>query len=236
LPSPVHPPVAHIDRPKTHRLIPARFADGGDSVLARLTTDRKLLDGIFELDSATNDRLLAELGKAPGIDLRELVFGIPLASIINAAYCHPAPHGGRFNSSERGCWYAAFELRTSQAEVIYHRRLWLQETGWDEEDIADYVDYFATFHGDFHDLRGTGDFSAFLDPVSYAASQALAAELLQQGSPGIVYPSVRRAGGTCLACFRPALVTRVRRDATLRLTFQGWKGTVKIKKIGTGSV
>jgi hypothetical protein len=36
-----------------------------------------------------------------------------------------------------------------------------------------------------------------------------------------VYPSVRRANGTCLACFRPALVTNVRRDATYRFTWSG---------------
>jgi hypothetical protein len=31
------------------------------------------------------------------------------------------------------------------------------------------------------------------------------------GSLGIVYPSVRRAGGTCLACFRPSVVSNVRK-------------------------
>ena len=225
------PPLRAIDRRRTHRLIPAKFADGGNSVLARLSSNPALLEGIFELDSATNERLLAELGKAPGIDRRELIFGIPSASIINASFCHPAPTGSRFNSSERGAWYAGFEVRTSQAEVIYHRRRWLEETSWDEEDIADYVDYLADFHGEFHDVRGTEEFSSCLDPDSYVASQALAAELLQQGAAGVVYPSVRRAGGTCLACFRPALVTHVRRDATFRLIFRGWKGAVKTERL-----
>jgi hypothetical protein len=41
----------------------------------------------------------------------------------------------------------------------------------------------------------------------------LAAGLLEHGANGIVFPSVRRAGGTCVACFRPALVYHVRRDA-----------------------
>ena len=82
-----------IDRRDTHRLIPAQFADGGASVLARLTDDDEILDGIFELDNATNDRLLAESRLAPGIDERELVFGIPSYRIINAAFCHPAPGG-----------------------------------------------------------------------------------------------------------------------------------------------
>jgi RES domain-containing protein len=56
-------------------------------------------------------------------------------------------------------------------------------------------------------------------PGSYAASQHLAHELLQQGSAGVIYPSVRHAGGTCIACFRPALVGNVRKGAKVTFTF-----------------
>ena len=42
------------------------------------------------------------------------------------------------------------------------------------------------------------------------------------GSLGVVYPSVRHAGGTCVACFRPALVANVRCGVTYRFT---WRGT-----------
>jgi hypothetical protein len=71
-------------------------------------------------------------------------------------------------------------------------------------------------------LRRANGFRACLDPRSYVASQALGEGLLQEGSLGVVYPSVRRRGGTCLACFRPALVGNVRRGATYRFT---WNGT-----------
>jgi hypothetical protein len=47
-------------------------------------------------------------------------------------------------------------------------------------------------------------------PECYLPSQALARQLLAQQSNGIVYPSVRRKGGMCIACFRPALVTQPR--------------------------
>jgi RES domain len=211
-----------IDRRDTHRLIPAQYADGGVSVLARLTDDDDTLEGIFELDNATNDRLLAESRLSPGIDERELVFGIPSYRIINAAFCHPAPGGSRFNSADRGAWYASFELRTSQDEVAYHRQLWLQETKWEEEDTADYLDFLADFRTEFHDLRDAArskEYVACLSPTSYVASQALAAELLELGSAGIVYPSVRRNGGTCIACFRPVLVTNVHKGYVYSITF-----------------
>jgi len=50
--------------------------------------------------------------------------------------------------------------------------------------------------------------------------KGLARELLTSGSAGIVYPSARHADGTCLVCFRPALVTNVRQDRTVTLTFR----------------
>jgi RES domain-containing protein len=222
--------VASIDQRDTHRLIPAQFADGGASVLARLTDNQETLHGILELDNATNDRLLTESQLSPGIDARELVFGIPSYRIINATFCHPAPNGSRFNSPDRGAWYAGFELETSQAEIAYHMQLWLQETAWEEEETADYLDYLANFHAEFHDLRKNdprkddlrnASHADALSPVSYAASQALAAELLELGSAGIVYPSVRRTNGTCIACFRPVLVTNVRKGDTFAFVFPG---------------
>jgi len=208
-------------------LIPAQFADGGDSVLTELTDDAELLAGIFELANFTDDRLLAESGLKLGIDTRELVFGIPSYRIINAAFCHPAPTGSRFNSADRGAWYAAFELKSSQAEVAHHRQLWLQETNWQEHDEADYVDYLADFRAEFHDIREQKEYADCLSPSSYAASQALAAQLLKSGSAGIVYPSVRRSHGTCIVCFRPVLVTNVRKGGTFKFVFAN-SGTIPI--------
>ncbi len=97
----------------------------------------------------------------------------------------------------------------------------LAETGWTEEESVTYDDYPADFSAAFHDLRRAQGFRACLAPGSYVTSQALAERLLDAGSLGIVYPAVRHAAGTCLACFRPALVTNVRRDATYRFTFSG---------------
>lgn len=48
------------------------------------------------------------------------------------------------------------------------------------------------------------------------------ARLLDAGSLGITYPSVRWKSGTNPACFRPAVVGNVRRGGTWRLT---WTGT-----------
>ncbi len=220
-----------LDQRNTHRLIPAQYAEGGTSVLNRLTDDDEVLEGISELDNATNDRLLAEEGLLPGVDPRELVFGIPSYRIINAAFCHATVGGSRFGSTARNAWYASFELATSQAEVTYHKQKLLQETGWNEPETADYVDYLADFRAAFHDLRHSPEYRRCLDPLDYSASQTLAAGLLAQGSSGIVYPSVRRAGGTCLACFRPVLVINVRRGHDYQFAFPNATNPPKISRV-----
>jgi hypothetical protein len=217
------PPVAAIDRRGTHRLVPSRFSPRGDSVLTRIADDDGHLAAIFELDAATNDRLLAEGGLLPGIGPDELVAAVPLASVINAAFCHAHPLGSRFAGPDRGAWYAGFELETAHAEVAFHKSVELAEIGSPDESIT-YDDYQADFAGAFHDLRGARGFAACLAPASYVASQALASALLDAGSLGVVYPSVRRDSGTCLVCFRPALVTHVRRAGTWRFTWTGGQG------------
>ena len=96
----------------------------------------------------------------------------------------------------------------------------LAEIGRLHESVT-YDDFLADFSAAFHDLRGGRGARAWLDPASYAASQALAEQLLAGSALGIVYPSVRRQGGTCVACFRPALVTNVRRGRRYRFTWRG---------------
>ena len=204
----------------TCRLIPSRFADLEDSVLAPLADDDGMLRDLFDLDNATNDRLRGESGLLPGIGVDELVFGVPNFRIINAAYTYARPEGSRFNDGERGAWYCAFEVETALAEVAFHKTVEYQEIGR-FDDSVNYQALLADFSATFHDLRGADAWDACLDPESYVGSQALAAELLDAGSMGVIYPSVRRPAGTNLACFRPALVGNVRKGHAYRLTWAG---------------
>jgi hypothetical protein len=214
------PPVRLVRQHDTHRLIPSRYLPKGDSVLTRIADDDRHLQAIFELDAATNERLIAEGGGLPGIGPEELVAAIPHAAIVNAAFAHAHPLGARFSGPDRGAWYCAFDVATAHAEVAFHKTIELAEVGWLDESVT-YDDYLADFAAELHDLRRTRAFARCMAPDSYVASQTLAASLLEAGSLGIVYPSVRRRGGTCLACFRPALVTHVRRGQRWRLSWEG---------------
>ena len=262
-PSPVMrlPPVSYIRRLNTTRLLPARYSE---SVLTRIAANDEDLQLIFALDNATNDRLLAEQNLKLGVSARELVYDVPNSRIINAAFTHPHPQGGRFSLPDRGAWYASFELATSKAEVLFHRMLQFEEIAWQKPEELDYDQYLADFTGSFHDLRPeafapavavasatpvpqgedhltiearaeTGseaeqgapplvpstaaEFADCLDPESYISSQRLTLQLLKAGSLGVLYPSARLRGGHCVACFRPGMVSNVRKRDLFRLTW-----------------
>ncbi|TCT10088.1 RES domain-containing protein [Paralcaligenes ureilyticus] len=214
------PPVSMLRQLDTCRLIPSRFADRENSVLAPLADNADHLIDLFDLDNATNERLVGERGGLPDIGIDELVFGVPNFRIINAAYTYPRPEGSRFNSGTRGAWYCAFDIDTALAEIVFHKTVEYQEIDYFHDSVS-YQTLLADFSSEFHDIRRTRGFASCLRPDSYMASQDLAAHLLDIGSMGIVYPSVRREGGTNLACFRPALVGNVRRAAAYQLSWTG---------------
>lgn len=214
------PKLIKLERDGTHRLIPYRYSDRGRPILNVLAEDDDdLLSDLTELEGATNDRLLGESGRLPGITAIELVSGFRLAHIVNASFTHANPLGGRFNSPGRGAWYAAFEMRTAQKEVAFHRASELKEVGWKAEEVSPYIDYLADFRHEFHDIRDDPGFVDWLDPNSYSASHTLGHQLLTTGSAGIVYPSVRDRGGVCIACFRPPLVLNVQEGPMVTFTF-----------------
>lgn len=210
-----------------HRLIPTRFSEGG-TVLDDIAADQSMLADIMLLDGATNDRLQGELNGLSGISQFELVYGIPNAHIIRAAFLHASPFGSRFNDAARGAWYAASDVGTSIAEVAYHKALRLSEIVVPELpqqkpdiEVSEYDDWLADFHAAFHVLEPAEAYADCLEPEPvprcYGASQKLAKRLLDHGSNGVIYPSVRHKGGICVVCFRPALVYRPRPGARYEL-------------------
>lgn len=235
------PPVQRIDHKAMHRLIPSRFSEAG-TVLDDIADDDLMLEQLIRLDGATNDRIQGEQSGLVGISTYELVYGIPNAHIIRAAFLHTCGTGSRFNDSTRGAWYAADTLQTSLDEVGYHKAKRLAEivvpgapANVPEAESSTYDDWLADFHADFHALEPAQNYADYLAaepvPECYAEPQRLARQLIRQKSNGIAYPSVRRKGGKCLVCFRPALVYQPRRHRRYEITFtwdrHRYKRTVK---------
>lgn len=144
---------------------------------------------------------------------------------IDAAFCYTRPTGNRFNAPDRGAWYAAWgqaAVATAQAEVVWHLTRELGNAGV-RENITDYRELIAGFTMRMADLRGMQG-EPCLDPdaaVACPAGQEIARALRRAGVSGVVYRSCRRAGGPCLAAFRPNLVQNIRQGATWRFTWDG---------------
>lgn len=221
------PPETELRLRNTYRLISSRFPTVGILDAIAAPDD---LQAVIELESWTNDRVSAELGVLHRVPPEEWVLGRPMATVIMAAFCHPRPGGGRFNGPQRGAWYSSLTLDTAHAEVIFHRTAELAEIGVFEAYLQHRV-YLADFRGKFHDIRARdGGYERLHSPTSYEASQKLARQLLDAGSNGIIYRSVRQSGGQCLGCFRPKLVANVRQGACYEYRWTGTR-TVSIRKL-----
>ena len=205
------PDLSRIRWKNTCRLIPSRYPAAG--ILDRIASPEDL-PFVFELESWTNDRISNELSMLHRIPVSEWVTG-PQSTVVMAAFCHPRADGGRFNTADRGAWYAARKLDTAHAEIIYHRTVELEEIGVFETLVQMRL-YLADFSASFHNLRGSA-----LDPADYGPTQKLSTRLLEAGANGVVYRSVRDAGGECMACFRPRLVGNVRPDAHFEYRWSG---------------
>jgi hypothetical protein len=206
-----------VSRKDTSRFIPSRFPPVG---ILDTISDPYDLQYIIELENWTNDRLSSELGLIMTIPAAEWVVGVPNATAVMAAYCHPHAEGGRFNSNTRGAWYAGLSLDTAIQETIFHRTKELEEIGVFETRV-EMRQYLADFECEFHDVRASPTYDELHDPNSYKAGQALGDTLLQSGSNGVFYRSVRHTGGECIGCFRPKLVLNVRPAAHFEYKWEG---------------
>lgn len=213
-----------IQTSDTVRLIPTAFYK--PPVLQALVDNDDDITILAEIEALTNRRLKAQETGLPGLDSRELTFGVFGKTHINAAFSYTRAEGNRFNGPDRGAWYCAFDDATAISEVGYHRSRELQRIGV-FEDEAIYQSLLAGFVGEFHDLRSQSSTEQYLQPdpaKAYPAGQILAASLMHSGARGLIYPSVRRTGGDCLVAFHPHLVQNVRPGARWKLT---WSGTLQ---------
>jgi RES domain len=177
-------------------------------------------EALYWLESLTNPRLRDEVGEIELVPPDERVFG-PNASIIMAAFTHLNPDGSRFADDTFGAFYAAASLDTSVAETRYHREVFLRATRQSPTEL-DMRSYLCDVCASFHDIRGKREkMPDIYDRDSYAASQELARALKRAGSNGVVYDSVRHAGGQCLAVYRPRLIQNCRQGAHLRYVWDG---------------
>ena len=195
-----------------------------EPVLKSLVDNDDELARLAELESATSARLAGQTRGTPGISAREFVFGVPHAVFINASFAYAKPRQpNRFNGADRGAWYSAIDVETCLHEITFHMTEFLEAAG-DFNAVVEYVELFASFAGEFVDLRNVNPPPQCLHPneeIGYPAGNALADAVRSRGLNGIIYPSVRHASGTCIVALWPHVVQSVAQGSVYRLTWTG---------------
>lgn len=204
-----------------HRLIASRFPT--TSLFDRVAAPEDL-ETVFAIEALTNPRVRQEVGDLSLVPPDERVAG-PGATLVMAAFTHLNPLGSRFSDGQYGVYYAAESLETAVAEVGHHRAQFLART----QEAALEIDLRwiqAEVQTSLHELRGQRSHrKAVYDPDDYAPGQALGRRLRAAGSAGLVYDSVRRPEGQCVAVFKPRALQRARHRGHVGLHWDGQRIT-----------
>lgn len=200
-----------------YRIIPSRFPP---IALFEAVADPADLEAVFQIEAMTNDRLREEAGDLALVPLEDRIAG-PGTSPIMAAFTHLNPEGDRFTDGSYGVFYVGLTLATAIAETRYHRARFLAATDEPAQELDMRV-YAVDLDAPLHDIRGAREvLPALYHPDSYAVSQGTARRLRDEGANGIVYESVRDAGGECAAVFRPRLLSNCRQERHLTYVWDG---------------
>lgn len=177
---------------------------------------------LISAEQKTNPRLMETLG---ALDLvpRDRRVGGPGASYLMAPFTHVSPdRPSRFTAGAFGVLYAADRFETALAETIHHHARFMARTAEPAGWASQFRELVLDINLVAHDLRG-GDYDEVLDPDDYRIAQALAAELREHGSDGIVWPSRRQRDGECVGLFYPDCAKRAIQSRHLDYHWDGAK-------------
>ena len=198
------PPLKRVNWSTATRLIASKYPP--IDLYERVSSDPAVWDALIAAEMLTNPRVRDQLGNIHLVPVEERVSG-PGASYVMAPFTHLNPKGGRFSDAIHGAYYAAQDLPTAVAETGYHFSRFAADSadGPRYEEMRVIVGHIGA---ELHDVErlDVADRRRVLDPIDYTPGQALALALRDIGSAGVHYPSVRRAGGKCVALFRPSAV------------------------------
>jgi hypothetical protein len=159
---------------------------------------------LISAEQKTNPRIMIAVGNIDLVPPARRVGGAG-ASYLMASFTHVSPdRPSRFSAGNYGVLYAARLYETALFETIHHHARFMARTAETAGWTSHFREIVLTVSADLHDLRAADmAFACSLDPDRYGPAQALAADLRDAGSDGIVYPSVRHDAGECVALFYP---------------------------------
>lgn len=192
---------------KSHRLIASVYPPTG--VFDEFGNAEDVL-AAMELEGMTNDRQTGALGRLNSIPEQDWTVGESGSNMAMAAFLHPSPGGGRFNTENLGAWYASIALETAMEETLYHhtRRLKASDAGF--PNTIQMRELISHPKAQLHDLISDKDqHREFYKDQDYSASQAFGEDLRKSGQDGIMYESVRHIGGKNIVIFKPKILVPV---------------------------
>jgi len=159
---------------------------------------------LISAEQKTNPRIMMAVGNIELVPPERRIGGAG-ASYLMASFTHVSPdRQSRFSDGRYGVLYVARNYDAALFETIHHHARFMARTAEPAGWTSQFREIVLKVDAELHDLRdGAGVFSPHLDPDSYEAAQHFAASLRVSGSDGIAYPSVRQAGGECVALFYP---------------------------------
>jgi hypothetical protein len=190
-----------VDWPEVFRIIPSQFPPV--NVFEGIFETPDEMETAFAIEAMTNRRLRQEAGALQLVPREDWVWG-PGATVIMACFTHIG-RPSRFSDGSYGVYYGADSIATAIAETRYHRERFLAATNEEDLEITVRV-YVNRMRQPLLDLSGE-EHAVLLNPDDYTAPQKAGAGWRAEGVWGLVFPSVRRQGGGCVAVFRPPALT-----------------------------
>lgn len=177
---------------------------------------------IASAEAKTNPRVRDALGAIRLVPVERRVSG-PGASWVMAPCCHVSrDRPSRFSDGSYGVYYAGNRFEVALHETVYHYERFMRATD-EGPSQADFRELVGSIDRTLHNIRNDDRFAGALDPDDYAASQQLARRLRNdEGSDGIVYPSVRYQAGEAIGAFWPDVISIPTQARHLRYR---WNGT-----------
>jgi hypothetical protein len=190
---------------------------------------------LIAAEQKTNPRLMESIGNLDLVPADRRVSG-PGSSYLMAPFTHASPdRPSRFGGGSFGVLYIADDFETALFETIHHHALFMTRTGEQPGWTSQFREIVMDVEAQLHDIRSKAAYSAALDPADYSESQALGQRLKDMDSDGIVYPSIRKADGECVALFYPDLAGNVRQGRHLDYHWDGQRVDM-VRDAGVGAV
>jgi len=189
-------------------------------------------EALASAEAKFNPRIRDSIGDLAKVPVARRVTG-PGASWVMAPFVHCSLlRPGRFTDGTFGLYYAGDSTEVAIAETIHHHTKTMLATeeapGW----TSQFRELIGSVDAEFDDVTGMDD---LLHPDDYTASQVFGAERRAAGSDGIAWPSVRFAGGNCIAAFWPDVVPIPAQGAHFAYHWNG-SAVDYVKRLDTGDV